>query len=553
MEGREIGSSFRSPLPRPTPFASQRKSFAFWIGTAAVTTGVGLHLPTFFGAASTGYRLAGMAMEPSMYLGMALIVAGLGAAAYGLIPERIVAPREGVGPEVAALDTAPIGRAHIALLVALIVALVIDVMKPASLGFVVPGARIEYGLTQAVVAWFPFSALTGTVVGSFAWGWLGDRIGRRATILLSAMFFVGTAICGTMPAFGWNLLMCFLMGAAAGGMLPIAFALLSEFMPSRNRGALIVLVGALGAIGGYLAASTAAALLEPHFGWRIMWLLNLPTGLILVSLNRFIPESPRFLVLQRRSDEAMAILERFGAAFVESAAGEQAAEMERVVKGGFANLLRPVQRAIQSGAVSLYGLAYGLVNFGFLLWLPTNLRAVGLGVGASDALIARSALLAFPGALVVMWLYGWWSTRWSLVLLALLTCAALLGLSTFGPANVHNEILLGGLVFAVIVCSSGMTSLLAPYCAEVFPTRLRSTGSGLAAGASKAGGMAGQAAALLHLAPGLALSAVVTAAPVLVAALVIGAVGLETRGRRLEEIQVRGRGAVGVPEVRPPG
>ena len=199
-------------------------------------------------------------------------------------------------------------------------------------------------------------------------------------------------------------------------------------------------------------------------------------------------------------------------------------------------MLRFCFRVVQSGVVSLYGAAYGLVNFGFLLWLPTNLRAVGMSAGAADALIAKSALLAFPGALVVMLLYGLWSTRWSLALLGLLTSVSLAGLAIAGPGNLNNQLLLGGLVLGVIVCSSGMTSLLSPYCTEVFPTRLRSTGSGLAAGASKAGGVVGQAAALLQFAPSLALSAVLTAAPVLLAAVLIAGVGIETRGRRLEEI-----------------
>ena len=518
-------------------FGSGRKRLAFWAGTAALTTGVLLHLWAFVVAGSIHYRLAGMAMTPSMYLGMALIVAGLGAAAYGVLPERVPAIEE-PSLRIVSLDKAPLGRAHLVLVLVLSLALVIDVMKPASLGFVLPGAGIEYGLNKATVAWFPFAALSGTFIGSFVWGWLGDRIGRRASLLLAAMFFIGTSICATMPAFGWNLFMCFLMGAAAGGMLPIAFVLLSELMPVSHRGALVVLVGALGAIGGYLAASSAAALLEPHFGWRAMWLLNLPTGLILLLLNRFIPESPRFLLLQRRGEEALAILGRFGNTLVSDGGDESDWDTERAVKGGFRSLLMPRFRATQSGAVTLYGVAYGLVNFGFLLWLPTNLRAAGLGIAASDALVARSALFAFPGALLVMLLYGWWSTRWALVVLALLTSVALTGLAILGPSNVHNDLVIGALVLGVIVCSSGMTSMLSPYCTEVFPTRLRSTGSGLAAGASKAGGVCGQVATILHLAPTLAFSAILTAAPVLAAAAVIAAVGIETRGRRLEEIHL---------------
>ena len=50
-----------------------------------------------------------------------------------------------------------------------------------------------------------------------------DRVGRRASILFASLLFVTTAICGAMPGFSWNLLMCLMMGIAAGGMLPIAF------------------------------------------------------------------------------------------------------------------------------------------------------------------------------------------------------------------------------------------------------------------------------------------------------------------------------------------
>ena len=83
-------------------------------------------------------------------------------------------------------------------------------------------------------------------------------MGRRAAILLSGIMFVGTAICGSMPAFQWNLLMCFLMGLAAGGMLPITYALLAECIPVEHRGWTLVLVGAFGLIGGFLAAGKVA-------------------------------------------------------------------------------------------------------------------------------------------------------------------------------------------------------------------------------------------------------------------------------------------------------
>src|SRR3954451_17883243 len=207
----------------------------------------------------------------------------------------------------------------------LVIALIIDIMKPATLGFTLPGMMTEYHVTKATVSSFPFSALAGTVIGSLIWGFLADIYGRKASILLSAVMFVGTSICGAMPSLTWNIGMCFMMGAAAGGMVPVTYALLAEMMPSKHRGWALVLVGGLGAVGGYFAASGLSALLQPTFGWRILWLLNLPTGLSLVLLGAFIPESAKFLLARGRAQEAEQVMKRFGAKARHARAAEQVA------------------------------------------------------------------------------------------------------------------------------------------------------------------------------------------------------------------------------------
>ncbi|HEY9474435.1 MAG TPA: MFS transporter, partial [Mycobacteriales bacterium] len=274
---------------------------AFWFGTAACFAGVALHLPMYVSARDNGYRLAHMAPDLPMIVGMVLIGVGLGASLYGLVPRGAGAiRREARDIRVAALDDAPIRFQHIALLVVMTLATTIDVMKPTTLSFVAPGVAQEYGLRTAAnphghlpVSWLPLVGITGTVVGSLVWGWLGDRTGRRASILFAGVLFMSTSVCGAMPGFEWNLLMCFVMGIGAGGMLPITFALLAETIPARHRGWLVVLIGG-DVAGAYVATSWLAGALTPHFGWRILWLLGAPTGLLLLVLNRWIPESPRY-------------------------------------------------------------------------------------------------------------------------------------------------------------------------------------------------------------------------------------------------------------------
>src|SRR3546814_20887223 len=89
--------------------------------------------------------------------------------------------------------------------------------------------------------------------------------------------------------------MCFLMGASAGGMLPIAFTLMAETVPAAHRGWLPVALGGVGTSAGYLLAAGAAATLEPLFSWRVLWLLNLTPGPVILILNTYLPQSPRFL------------------------------------------------------------------------------------------------------------------------------------------------------------------------------------------------------------------------------------------------------------------
>ena len=459
-------------------------------------------------------------------------------ASYGLLPRKLGAHHAAGEPDVvvSAPEDAPLGPAHWRLMFVLTVALVIDVMKPASLGFVVPGMRDEYAVSAATVAWLPFAALCGTVVGSVLWGWLADLYGRRASILLSAVMFVGTSICGAMPSLWWNVGMCFLMGAAAGGMLPVTYALLAETMPSKQRGWALVLVGGLGAAGGYLAASALSAWLIPHFSWRVLWFLNLPTGLALIFLNIFIPESPKFLLALGRVREAHVVLRRFGCIVRESVAPAAPA---RVVDGAIeARVAVPRAYVAQTIALSVAALAWGLINFGLLLWMPAHLVAKGYSMGVSSGLLAASALIAVPTVFVAAWLYSGWSSKGALVGSIALCAAGLLGLvhlELSSPQDASPVLVIALLIVGV----NGIIAMLLPYAAESYPLQVRGRATGWVAACTKAGGLAAQLLGLLGLVPGLAWAAVLALVPVLLALFLVGRYCDETRGRDLRELEAR--------------
>jgi putative MFS transporter len=516
-----------------TTLSDRRGLWAFALGVIAVTGGVLLHIPMFLMGRMTHFRLYGMPMGIDMYIGMALIIGGVAIAAYGLLPrnisEQLSASQEIV---VTPPEDAPLSWSHWTLMLVLVIALGIDIMKPASLGFTIPGMIDEYHQTKATVSLVPFFALVGTVVGSIVWGTLADIYGRKATILLSAVMFVGTSICGAMPSLAWNVGMCFMMGAAAGGMLPVTYALLAEMMPSRHRGWSLVLVGGLGAAVGYFAASGFSAVLQPIFSWRILWLLNLPTGLSLVLLGALIPESAKFLLARGRREEARRVMQRFGSTARKARKPEQAAvdrgpTVELTGRAFFGKLF----------ALSLAATCFGLIYFGLLLWLPADLVAKGYSVAFSSKLLAESALIAFPTTFVVAFAYSGWSSKWSVVASITVTILGLLGVLQLEFTGTGSPVLP---VALLIVGTNALIAMLLPYAAESFPLRIRGRTTGTVAACSKAGGVFAQLLAILALVPPLALVSVIIMVPTVAALILVAWFGKETRGRDLRDLDPDG-------------
>lgn len=505
--------------------ARNYKQPAFWTGCAAVSAGVLLHMPMYGESLAGGHSMADMPMGNEMIIGMALIVAGVVAACFGALPARHRSLSEGHSPmRYEAPDDTPLSRAHILTLVVLVVGLIIDTMKPATLGFVLPGLSREYGIERSTAAFLPFVALIGTTVGSFVWGWLADVYGRRVSIILSTIMFIATSVCGAMPSFGWNLLMCFLMGASAGGMMPVVYTLLAEIMPPRSRSWVLVLVGGTGLVGGYLAASFLASIFEPVFGWRSLWLQGFPTGIALLLLAKFIPESPKFLAEQGKVEELRKLAHRYGivARPLPPAAGEAAPGLQGQAK---------VTVALVTAA-----LAWSFVNFGLLLWLPSDLQDRGYSSELASGIIASSALIALPTVAVAAWLYSRWSSKWTLVGSILLTSVALAGTLLVDRISSDPAVVIG-VVALLIIGSNAAIAVLLPYTAENYPLGVRGRATGLVAGSSKIGGVAVQTLALVGAVPAFGTAALILIAPMTAAGLLVGYGGRETRGRSLRDLE----------------
>jgi len=334
--------------------------------------------------------------------------------------------------------------------------------------------------------------------------------------------------------------MCFMMGLAAGGMLPVANALLAEIMPTKHRGWCLVLLGGIGTVGGYFATSELSALLQPHFGWRIMWLVGFPTGLLLVALSPLLPESARFPLEMGRDEEARETLARYGAVI----RTDPVIRTDHGAAPGYAAASGTAGGRFGPGmglsvALTLAALAWGFVNFGVLLWLPASLIGEGRSVGVTSALIARSALIAVPTIAVATYLYSLWSTKRVLILAIGITTLGLLATlfrNSSALSFISNPLVS---VSLLIVGTSAVISILMPYAAESFPVRQRGRATGWVAGCSKVGGVIAQGFAVFALVPAFGLAAGAIAIPTVASLLLIAVFGHETRGRDLRELDAR--------------
>ncbi|MDP3077433.1 MFS transporter [Bradyrhizobium sp.] len=156
--------------------------------------------------------------------------------------------------------------------------------------------------------------IAGAVIGAIGFGWLTDRIGRRKLFFITLAVYL-TATAAT--AFSWNLasyaLFRFLTGAGIGGEYTAINSTIQELVPARYRGWTDLVINGSFWIGAALGAVAAIVLLDPAFigpdlGWRLAYFSGACLGIVVFVMRFWIPESPRWLMIHGRPDEAHAIV-----------------------------------------------------------------------------------------------------------------------------------------------------------------------------------------------------------------------------------------------------
>lgn len=319
------------------------------------------------------------------------------------------------------------------------VGLAIDTSKTSTLGFVIPGMRVEYGVSAAAGSLLAVAGLTGTAVGAVVFGQLSDRIGRRRTYLIGVLGFTVTSMCGSMPTFTGNVVMCALMGIAVGGLAPLLITLLADEFGARRRAHVIGLSIVATAVG-YLVASGSAYWLEPVFGWRVLWLIGAPTGIALLVFAGWIP----------------------------SRAAPPPEPAPPVLDVG----------VLSRNTLRVYAFLVGVMTFALTTWLPTLARSGGVSVQDANFLLTMTAVVMVPCALLAMVGYRRIGPIGLLVILATVTAVVLVAITLSGAVGSVQWLSTGALAGALFAVNT-MTAVLLPVSAGLAPPahRGRSTGS----------------------------------------------------------------------------
>jgi putative MFS transporter len=430
---------------------------------------------------------------------------------------------------------------HIRALLVMGSATFFDAFDVLAIAYVLPTLIGVWKLAPRTIGVLISSSFIGQIVGALFFGWLAERIGRlRCAKITIALYSLMSILC----AMSWNipslLLFRTIQGIGLGGEVPVAAAYINEISRAKGRGRFFLIYELIFPIG-LVGASLLGFWLVPLFGWRTMFLIGgLPAILVLVLfVGNILPESPRWLVSKGRFDEAEQIIgqmegaARSGGTVISSTPKPlQIAPVARR-ETSWSELFRGIYR-LRTIVVWFIWITTYFVTYGVNTWLPTIFRTY-YKYSVADALrngvIINLAGLA--GAFLCAMLVDHLGRRPWFILAYTLGAAPLIAIWVRGATNPREVIVLVAISFMFI---SGNSMLVYLYTTEIYPTRLRSLGTGAASAWLRVASAAGPAIVGFAL-TGYGVSGVFLLFGLISltgAAISFGTV--ETRERALEEI-----------------
>jgi putative MFS transporter len=383
-------------------------------------------------------------------------------------------------------------------------------------------ARI-FSLSEIQQGVLASAVLIGDIIGAVVLGRLSDIVGRRPVFQLSLLWYsVFTALTALSRGFYDLVLYRILAGIGLGGMLVVDPALLSEFLPPRKRGRLMVSLDLFWPFGSLLALALAYVFLVLGSGnWRALFLAAAFPAFIVGFFRLYVPESPFYLAKKGDLEGAARVLRLVRGKPINANSIELATQEQ----GSYRELFTAYAR--RTAAVLAAWLALNYTYYGLFLWLPQVLNIVS-AYGSMWLYLALAFVLQVPGYISAMFLVEEWGRKKTLVVY--LVASGVFGLLM--ALTTGNTLLFTLALLIVSFFNLGAWGAVYPFTSELFPTKLRGKAFGLAEGTGKVVAVLGPLlfGALLEATKSIVVPLAVTTLVAVVGGILVMLLAPETKG-----------------------
>lgn len=440
--------------------------------------------------------------------------------------------------EVAArLERLPLSSWHVKARVIIGVATFFDAFDALAIAFVLPVLVPLWKLTGPQIGFMISAGYLGQLAGALFFSWVAQRFGRVRALVWSILVL---SIMSLACAFAWDyqslLVFRTLQGLGLGGEVPVAAVYISEITRAKGRGRFVLLYELIFPIG-LVGAGVLARWIVPTFGWHYMFLIGAIPALLVLLMQSQLPESPRWLSARGRDKEAEAALGQIERA-TEQATRKPLPPVQIAVaaeerRASWADLFGPLYLRRTLVVWSIWFGAY-LITYGLTVWLPTLYRTVfhlTLEQSLQYGLITQ--VVGLLGTLTCALTIDHFGRRPWFAIAFVGAAAALVGLWFIGAQTPQRVLILVSIAFFF----SSVVSIGAYlYTPELYPTRARAMGVGVATAWLRLASMIGPSVVGLMIGGGLENVFLAFGVIAAIAAVVTAIFAVETKNRVLEEI-----------------
>jgi MFS transporter, putative metabolite:H+ symporter len=438
---------------------------------------------------------------------------------------------------VARVERLPVSSWHVKTRIIIGVATFFDAFDALAIASVLPAIAPIWKLMPQQIGFLISAGFLGQLLGALFFGWIAEKYGRMTGMIWSIATF---AIMSVVCALAWNyeslLVFRLIQGFGLGGEVPIAAVYISELARANVRGRFVLLYELIFPVG-IVAASFIGLWVVPTLGWQYMFFIGAIPAVLVLFLRQVLPESPRWLANAGRMKEAELAISQIERE-TEKATGEPLPAPQPVIKvaekrASLRDLFGPLYLRRTLVVWLIWFTAY-LVNYGLSIWMPTVYRTVfklPLDVALRYGLITTA--IGLIGSTIAALTIDYVGRKPLFATCFAGAAGALIVLSQISSPS-PEQVLAFTTVSYFFVTAINLGVYL--YTPELYPTRVRALGVGVATAWLRLASMIGPTIVGVMIPSGLTSVFLAFGGAALVTAIITALLASETKKRVLEEI-----------------